>query len=305
MKLSYLLICPVLIVLFITGCDLLDISGDAEKNLTYPLLAGSVWEYDREFGVYNFRSSDNPDSVIESEETYVYGHSTVRSNGTLSLDAFANISGAVYELEQTYSEGLQEFTATSWNYYTRTDDGLYMVGYKSAAGAPAMPKPAAGHTISRSNDFYILFDGEYFPSVRALSEYVEFMVKIHTTDSGDFIIEETPLKVFPRFMLTGYQWTYRAKGNPWRVDKRILGREIIDVAAGQFECYKVQWFIDIQDTGDWDENLVYYDYISDEGLIKREFYFKDQVWISAGSPEQKGYFDAHDISVLTGFELTE
>ncbi len=302
MRILNTVICLLVIILFIPACDLLDISGDGQKNLTYPLREGNVWEYEREFGVYNFRSSENPDSVIESEEMFIHAKSTVRSNGMVTLDMFADIPGAVIELEQAYIEDWDSFELTSWNYYTQTGDGLYMVGYKSASGAPAMPKITAEGN-NRNNGFYILFDGKYFPSLRAVSEYVEFMVQSHYDDPGDFIIEDTPPKVLPRYMNTGAQWTYRSKGNPWRVDKRVLGKEIIEVPAGQFDCYKVQWLVDLSDTGEWNEELIFYDYFSDDGLIKREFYFKDNPWIQTHSPDPIGYFDGHDISVLTGLEL--
>ena len=290
------------IILFVPACDLLDVSGDGQKNLTYPLREGNVWEYDREFGTYNFRTFENPDSILESEEMFVHAQSTVRSNGMVTLDAFANIPDAVIELEQTYIEEWDSFELTSWNYYTQTGDGLYLVGYKSASGASAMPKITA-ENYENNDDFYILFDGKYFRSVRAVSEYVEFMVKLHYDDSGDFIIEDNPPKVIPRYLNTGAQWTYRSKGNPWRVDKRILGKEIIEGPAGQFDCYKVQWLVDLSDTGEWDRDVVFYDYFSNEGLVKREYYFKDQIWMTSRSPEPAGYVDVHDFSVLTGYEV--
>jgi len=290
------------IILFVPACDLLDVSGDGQKNLNYPLREGNVWEYDREFGVYNFRSSENPDSIIESQDMFVHAQLTVKSNGMVNLDQFANIPGPVVELEQRYIEEPESLELTSWRYYTQKDDGLYLIGYKSATGASAMPKITA-ENYENNDDFYILFDGKYFQSVRAVSEYVEFMVKLHYDDSGDFIIEDNPPKVIPRYMNTGAQWTYRSKGNPWRVDRRILGKEIIEVPAGQFECYKVQWLVDLSDTGEWNEELVYYDYFSNDGLIKREFFFKDHPWVQTHSPDPIGYFDGHDISVLTGLEL--
>ncbi len=297
-----LLICSALVISLIPGCDLLDISGKAEKNLIYPLQEGNLWEYEREGSVYNFRLIDNPDSVIESREFTIRAHSTVRSNGMVKLSEFSNIPGAVIELEQIYSEEGMSHELKSWNYYTYMDDGLYSLGYRSASGASVMPKVIANEQETGTG-FYIKFDGKYFTSIRALTEYVEFIVQLQYDDPDDIIIEDRPLKVIPRYMNTGRQWTFRTKGNPWRIDKRILGKEIIEVPAGQFECYKVQWLIDLGDTGEWDERLLYYDYISDKGLIKRELYFKDQHWTPYPSPDQKGYFDMSDISVLKELDV--
>jgi len=288
----YLLI----IITAFSGCDLLDISGGSQKNFTYPVQEGNVWEYERKFRVYNFRTFEDPDSVIESQETFFTGHSFVQSNGMVSLDEFATVDGAVFELEATYTEEFDSPQLKSRYYYTYKNDGLYMVGYHSEGGAIVMPKFTFDDTDSKQ-EILIYFDGKYFSSVREVSDYVEFMIYANYDEPGDIIVENPHLKVIPRYMSTGTQWTYRTKRNPWRIDKRILGKEMVDVPAGQFECYKVQWFIDLNDTGEWDENLIYYDYISDEGLVKREFYFKDQIWYSImGS--QRGYFDSHDISVL-------
>jgi len=303
---SLVALVPAAIFIIFSGCDLLDSSTDARKNLTYPLDAGNKWEYDREFGVYNFRTFENPDSVIKDQESYVYANSTVLSNGTVDLDEFAHITGAITELEQKFIEEGHSKVLTSWNYYTYKDDGLYLIGYRSASGASAMPKIDVESRQS-ANGFYIFFDGVHFSSVHAVTEYVEYMTMWYYDDPDDLIIEKHPVKVIPRNMQTGKQWTARTKGNPWRVDKRILGRETIEVPAGQYECYKVQWLVDPGNTGEWNENLIYYDYFSEDGLIKREFYFKDLIWSQTdhSSPtgyRDEGYFDGLDISILTGFE---
>lgn len=52
-----------------------------------------------------------------------------------------------------------------------------------------------------------------------------------------------------------------------------------------------------------EDDITFYDYYSEEGLIKRAIYFTDQLWTDGFGPDPAGWFDAHDISVMTGVEL--
>ncbi len=302
MKIHNRVIYPIIIIFLISGCDLLDSSGEYGTNIIYPLENGNQWIYNQEFGLYNFRSFDNPDSVIDRDE-YHYAEIEVRSNGIVTLNEFEHNSSPVSELEQTaYIENGQPQMFRDWRYYTNTENGLFLLGSRFPSGVTATPKYDI-MSERPGNAFHILFDGKYFTTVGAITEYVEYAVNKHYTNADSIYVEKYPVKVIPKRMRPGKQWTARTAGNPWRVDKRIVAKEMIEIPAGRFECYKVQWYIDLGDTGEWNDNLIYYDYFGQEGLIKREFYFKDLIWMSIESSDPEGYFDSHDIKVLTEFDV--
>jgi hypothetical protein len=244
-----------------------------------------------------------PEVENSSVFDYIYARNEVRSNRIVTLKEFDHSTGSVYELEQkSYIENGQPQMFRDWKYYTNTEDGLFYLGSKFPAGITATPKYEK-MSDRPGNSFYILFDGKYFTSIGAITEYVEFAVNKHYTAMDSIQVEKYPVKILPKNLRTGKQWTARTAGNPWRVDKKIVGKEVVDVPAGRFECYKVQWYMDFDNSGEWDDDLIYYDYFSSEGLIKREFYFKNLTLMSMESPDPEGYFDSHNIKVLSGFDV--
>jgi hypothetical protein len=98
------------------------------------------------------------------------------------------------------------------------------------------------------------------------------------------------------------RWNYREQGFPWKMEKEIVGTETITTPAGIFSCYKIQWFWYINDTEISDTNITGFDYISNQGLIKRLFLFKDFI-VTGNDPEPIGYFDMKDESIITSLDI--
>jgi hypothetical protein len=90
--------------------------------------------------------------------------------------------------------------------------------------------------------------------------------------------------------MVGSQWTYRSDYNPWRIDKTVIGRKTIYVDIGAFYCYHIKWLYDFNHDGRWDDDIWIDDYISDEGLIKREISFVDVIFTDE-SGNDVGSFD--------------
>jgi hypothetical protein len=96
---------------------------------------------------------------------------------------------------------------------------------------------------------------------------------------------------------TGLQWTIRESGDPWRVDKKVISEEQIEVPAGRYYCVKLQYLIDLDENNEWDEDIILYDYIGYDGLIRRSGLYKDLIATDEfGVPI--GLFDTKDESNL-------
>jgi len=53
----------------------------------------------------------------------------------------------------------------------------------------------------------------------------------------------------------------------------------------------------------WDNDIVFYDYVCEKGLIKRSILFKDQMIIGVHEQEFVGLIDSKDESILTNLTL--
>jgi len=54
--------------------------------------------------------------------------------------------------------------------------------------------------------------------------------------------------------------------------------------------------------GQWDEDIVFFDWVSTKGLIRRYTLYKDLIW-RIDNPEPLGKFDAKDEYSLIGLRL--
>ena len=64
------------------------------------------------------------------------------------------------------------------------------------------------------------------------------------------------------------------------ITKRIVGYEAIKTKAGGFNCYKIE-YLDIM----FNQNITYFEYICNKGIIKRKYVHKDINITSESSPE--------------------
>ena len=102
---------------------------------------------------------------------------------------------------------------------------------------------------------------------------------------------------------TSNEWIIRESNKPFAINKRVLGKESISLPSRIFSCYKIEWLYDIDNNNEWDENISVVDFISDEGLIKREMFLKDLVITTAESPDGNGYFDWSEEIILKNTNL--
>jgi hypothetical protein len=251
-------------------------------GFVYPLQLGNKWEYAREFSSFNFRPDTTAVAIADT---------TILSTVSIEITRTEKLPGSITAsvLYEKLVEG-DRVVQESESFYANQEDGLYFYRYKGA-----------GHVIpKRSADRRIYFKGRYFRSAREVVSFLEKTV----AGSDSMIVEDPPLKALPYPIEVGAQWVYRREGKPWRIDKKVVAEgEKVKVPAGEFESYKIQWLHDIDQDGEWDPDVQFFDYVSPQGLIKRDILLKDLVWVGPDGPEPIGKFDTRDVSQLTRVNL--
>jgi len=269
------------LVALLSGCS---VSGPSStERFQYPLGVGNRWEYEREFWMSEIepvkRTSDWPPWVSTSHVEVWIEREVVLRETVLAAQMYETITDDV----GTYESG---------HFYAHGHDGTYMHAYIPGSSAAA-PKPAVGSEfwfggarVSGLTDILRLAQGE----------------ALLADSLRETILYDEPLLAFPRPMRVGDQWTIRDSDEYWRVDKRVAGFEKVEVPAGTFYCYVVEWLIDFDDDGEWDEDSRFTDYVSRLGLIRRDRW-AELIAMSAEG-ETLGVFETGEVSELTSLGVS-
>jgi hypothetical protein len=257
--------------------------GPHNPEFSYPLKINNQWENARTFTQFNIGPDLLvPDSALNITTTHVIkitGKATLRD----SIETFV--------LKETFTRA--NWTDHSESFYSIEEDGLYFHAYNG----PGFVIPQ----ISKKSQ--IRFKGFYFNSIPEITFYITNAIIVNRMVVDSLIHEIPPLisLIYPPEIAA--QWTYRTDGNPWRIDKNIIGLEEVEVPAGNYLCYKIQWLYDFNLDSKWDEDIVFYDFICEVGLLKRSITFLNiPVPGDPGIPPSR-VLGAKDESVLTSFSL--
>jgi len=275
-----------LMVFFIIGCSKGGNPVDpSSTEMVYPLAVGNEWSYNRIFSTFNFRSVH--DSIPKPADF------TVSMKTDIVISRVETIQGAIptFVLMDITYDGMRTYTGEF--YYNNREDGLYKFANKGTS--LAVPKVTQNKKI--------LFKGRYFNSINEITAFIEFGSNFYSSSLDSLYYEVPPLKSLPRKYRLGDQWTFRTKNNPLRIDKKIIGKESIEIIGRNFECYKIQWLIDFDNNGEWEKDIEFFDWVSPEGLIRRTILYKDIAWIGSGSPDPIGKFDAKEEISLTNLSV--
>lgn len=239
------------------------------SSITYPVEIGRRWEYRHEH-------------IALSTERGYFQIEVVDTNSSWPV-------GLVYEFEETLFD-LDEVTiSTSTAWYHAANDGLYLAGYDGD-----------GHIIPSATAvaYRYRFGGREFTSVSELLGMVEGTSA--ALSPREIIVEDPPKLVLEYPIAVGAEWVFRID-NPWRIEKSVTGYEIIDVPAGRFGCFVVRWLEDTNDDGLFNDNVEFYDYIAEEGLIKRSILMTNVLVIDEHGNEL-GFIDITDEYELVAWE---
>lgn len=272
-----------LLMIFSTSC-IFNSDNDDENDFIYPLSIGNIWEYKRQWNLYYYSDSLE---IKEYTDTVTYS-----SDISVSITDEVTLNGDIdtYKMTGIENDGMMTFEGTQ--YYRNNEDGLYIYAYLGSG--VYLPKDVAGE--------YICFKGKKFKNFHALSNYIQEITPILSLQSDTIIYEEPPIKTIHYPIKIGKQWTYREAGNPWRMDRKVTNRVNLEIEIGSFDCYTIKFIYDLDEDGEWDDDIWITDYISKQGLIKREIYVMELLESTVTHPEGTGRkFDAFDEYTLTDY----
>ncbi len=262
-----------------------------EAPLRFPTQVGNTWKYSQTYFNFGFEPDTLPQLIGEPIKDTLSGNSTTR---IISRDTiYDSIEIYLFQTDWISGNNSGEMTRVCAN----TDSGFYMLAYQNA-GWIGPPK------VSTESKIYYLFNGIAFPGQDALRHYIYSRIEMPFRKiQPDTTYEDPPIRELAYPIEVGTGWTYRDTdlGHIWDMAKEVVGTEIVSVPAGNFECFKIRWYWDMDHNGEWDSTIEGYDYLTGAGIVKREFIIRDIIATNY-MLDSLGTYDITDRYVLTTFQ---
>jgi hypothetical protein len=247
-------------VLFILACD--KKQDDFDVIDEYPTAIGTEWTY-TSTSLLKIFESESSETVIDIDTVIM----TIAVK--IEKDTLLNDTMNVFQ----FISKIDEYSLVSMQYYYFDHEGFKAYAYSNSTS----------HSFAKKNGLkiYIL---DLIPSVR---------IGNHSSDETDIYV----FKPCPRLNLKlplgiNSKWTYTFPFEPLnlQINKEVVGNETIKINNHEFSCYIVSWI--------YLENIFFndtkiYDWISKEGLIKRQIIYK------------RGNIITADEEVIENLQLTE
>lgn len=251
--------------------------NDPFENYRYPYQNGINWIYKFKTIIYNVR----PDSAA----AYV-SPDTVNGTGVSIYTNDTVINGQTSKLLRS-----EHLTSLHGHYtiesFIQTDTGLISTfgGENGRSFGPYIPQ----------RNIRFNFNNRDFQNIQ------DIFLQYRSGYNTDFaIVDTTPVNCIKYPVAAGSEWYFTSFGAGMNVYKKYTGIVDVNTPAGNFQCMQIQKIFrtSVQDT-----NLVFFDYLSDKGMIKRDYAVKN-VAISNSSGQIIGYLDAKEeylIELINGF----
>ncbi len=258
-------------------------------SFVFPLEISHQWSYVRKHYSYNF----DPPSIVNELPQYFLD--TLYATGFTEIERLDTLLDTVetYVFHTIYREN--SFPSESYTFRNNTADGFYTYAYTYPVwvGPPKIEPPS----------HYLLFDGMKFRNVRELSRFFHAPPNFLAANPQDSITYESPpVRDLAYPLEVGTTWFYRRKNDvsSWDMKKEVVSIDTLQVPAGSFVCFKIRWYWDIDDDGEWDTNIEGYDYFCSVGIVKRVFLFYD-ITLTGDSSTPLGTCDIKDEYILTSY----
>ena len=271
MRKSFLILFISLIYLSTTCDNDSNVIGPSLDQFIYPIKIGNEWNYKKILFFSNVRLTVDNYPIIEDTSI-----SSIIIKVTNEKQLHDSIN--TYIFNSTLYQNGSLFTDES--YYVNQKDGLYFYGYNNTNPGINVPK------IKATKKIY--FNGYYFHNIKELEDLLIKATSLYQFSTDTIIYENPPLLVLKYPLEINDVWTYRNPNQSYQISKKIIGVKNIVVPAGKFKCFKIQWLLDINKDEKWDNNILFYDYICDKGLIRRTICFKN-LWFFSNSWQQCPY----------------
>ena len=284
MKFIKILLLSTSVLFFSCSEDSVNPENIPQDNFTYPFSINSFWYY----GTKNFVTNLRPDSlssVFSTDTISGYGGATflkdtIINNDTLRL--FRN------------SHSDEVHAHTSLEFYKQTDSGLIRHAFYSN-GTNFGP-------FRHEKKFTFSINGKEFHSARDLINFYNNDFNINYDNPAEdsvLFFDNPPVTMVKYPVVTGTEWNFYSVLSI-RLTKKYLGYETIVSNDKSYYCVKIQkqWYNNNSLVPD--PHLIFYDYFSKDGMVKRDFTIKD-VAVSNSSGQLIGYIDVKEEAFLNIF----
>lgn len=231
------------------------------EDFVYPLEIGNKWDYHYNYSYIITKSDGIIDSILcegvveieiigtqilyDSISTYI---SKEYTNGTW-------YGGIGSEIDTIYVDEYE------YNKFIRNElDGLFQ--YASVFN---------GIDISIKHKIYPT--NVYFNSIR---EDLLYTIKEETRNDTTYFDPPRQSLNYPLYV--GLEWIF-AQDEHFEISNKnkVTGKETIEVPAGSFDCYQIQYLIDLDGDGNWDDDLTHFNYVCEKGIIKETWISENQL----------------------------
>lgn len=220
----------VLVLSVCTGCQETD---ESPVLLDYPMNKGTSWYYSSN-SIIHFFENETSDKIIESD--------TYRLNIRVSIEKDTLMNDSMNVI--CFASKADEYSFTSKEYFFLDSAGLRAYAYYNPTLHVFAKKGMQG---IRSSLLHFPADDE--PSLHVYSPGPRLNLKLPLTLNDE--------------------WAYTQPVAPVNlgIDKKVLKYEQVMVHGKAYNCFKIRWIY----SGNPDfEDMVIHDWVSDEGLVKRE-----------------------------------
>ena len=286
-KLSRFFLCIAAILIVVFGCSDDKSGNPVPADFVYPLEVGNVWEY---FGVMR-TFNVQPDSLMDDYGYLIDEESRVEIVKDTTLMDSIEVSTFGERLIQ---QGTEVDTFYTESYLRNLDDGLHCYG---STGINAKATPLKDNP----NKIYFEFKGRKFNSLGEIKDF--FTRNIPGISLGYDSVAANPRRCLQYPLKVGEQWAVYDDPDDIVIDKKVIGTATVKIGTRSFSCLKIQWLWDLDNDGEWDEEMEYFDYISTVGLVKRHIIIRDFKITSAESPAPIGSYDFEEKFELEDYSV--
>ncbi|NOX38510.1 MAG: hypothetical protein GXO78_13340 [Calditrichaeota bacterium] len=255
----------------------------------YPLFSGMFWEYRYETAFFNVQ----PDTLLTPATMEETLRVVIHKTKTLPNQAKA------FEFQEFRT--IRDDQVIIRSYYNNADDGFYQYAYVEGFVGVGLPKLKPGPMVR--------FNHRLFSDAKEALFYIEMAgrgIPFTSFSADSIVVLKPPLRVLMYPLFIDVEWVYRSKnGNAFPVHKKIVGKESVTILEDyQIEAIKVQVLTDYDRNGQWDPDVVYFEYYTELGLVKRYVLLKGLVMMDYQGNEI-GTFDSASTLILTRMAIPE